>query len=504
MSSFIVAGDELREVGPPPSPGALPTLKLVAPNATLHLRPPLQSKIANRKFRGAGASAYQFFPVLQEWAISLNMAVRALKEVGINCMGAGRDRLPPKGRLLIVSLLVWVVVTPPGRGQGPVNAADREKVSRLFDGDHTVDLLNCQIQPQKPFLDFAFRFDVGYIVSCPLGSFGGHESMMLAFTRVTPEGREPILLGETFSLPALPPEMQDTKNTAKLKQQTEVSGGFAVGEGQYNVEVLVIDQESRRTSRKAWSVHTALGHGQRGMEAPVPAHTVLPLGVRPRPFKLDTSGKGLRLTILLNAAPTNSREQKLRVWDRIFLLGSLSTLLDQIPCASVRVVALNLDQQREVFRQDQFEDGDFKKLADALRTLELGTVSYQVLQQWRGWLDMLVDFANQELVAPNPADAVVILGPYSRYNQPVPREMLKVRETPNPRFCYFEYLPGDLRHYPYPDTFHSLTRHLNGSVYQIQSATDLGHAIQKMLTQVRPSGPPPVNSRWPARPAPTQ
>ena len=424
--------------------------------------------------------------------------------VGRKCIGSNAGRLPPLRRLLILSLLAGALFSLRAEGQSPLDAADTEKALQILDGGYTADLLHCKIQPQKPFLDFAFRFDVGYVISCPLRTFGGRESTVTSFVRVTPEGGKPVLLGEMFHLPAMSAEMNDVKNARKLDQRTEASGGFAVGEGQYKVEVLVADRESGRSSRKTWTARTVWSRSQQALQATLPASTVMPMAVRPRQFKVDTSGKGLRLTILLDAAPTNPREQKLRAWDRSFLLGSLSTLLEQVPCASVRVVALNLDQQREVFRQDQFEDEDFAKLAVALRNLELGTVSYQVLQQHQDWLTMLVGFANQELTARDPSDAVIILGPYSRYRQPVPRNMLKVRETPNPYFCYFEYLPGDLRNYRIPDTLHSLTKRLNGSVYDIQSASDLGHAIQKMLAQVHPSEPPPVNSRWPARPAPKQ
>lgn len=283
-----------------------------------------------------------------------------------------------------------------------------------------------------------------------------------------------------------------------------MTSGFAAGEGQYRVEVLVADQATGRASQKRWSVRVARSSSQHAAQIAIPYDTVMSLAKRPRPFWLDSSGKGLRLTILLDAAPMDPRSPKLQAWDRAFLVESLSSLLGQIPCASVRLVALNLDQQREVYRQDQFDDAGFIKLADALQNLELGTVSYRVLQDGNGWMGMLLDFANRELVARNPSDAVIILGPRSRYNAGVPRRTLKTRETPNPHFCYIEYFPGRIRRNLLPDTLSNLTRRLDGAVYEIYSPGDLAHAIQKMLARVQPSGPPAVDSRWPLRPAPTQ
>jgi hypothetical protein len=218
---------------------------------------------------------------------------------------------------------------------------------------------------------------------------------------------------------------------------------------------------------------------------------------------MDTNGKGLRVTVLLDAAPLNPRNPALRAWDRALLLGSLSSLLKQIPCASVRLRAFNLDQQRELFRQDQFDDAGFIKLAESLRTLELGTVSYRVLQQRQGGLDLLLDYANRELIAADPSDAVIILGPRTRYFAEVPRGKLKGRETSNPHFYYFEYFPGYFRGSQFPDALSSLTKRLDGTVYEIFSPGDLARSIQKMLTRVQPGAEPSTAGRWPARPAPT-
>jgi hypothetical protein len=421
-----------------------------------------------------------------------------------------------KSCLLLISLSIWALALPQVKGQELLNTADSERIAHFLDSDHSPDLLHCSIQLQRPTLDFAFRLDVSYIVDCHFSIFEGHASKVLIVVRVTPEGGKSTLLGEPYYLP-------EPNKDNELKQVVEMSGGFAVGEGRYQVEVLVADQRTRRTSRKRWSTHVARRANQGATLVSVPPGTVIPMGDRPLPIKMDTSGKGLRLTVLLDAAPLNPRSPSLRAEDRAFLLGSLSSLLKQIPCASVRLRAFNLDQQRELFAQDQFDDAGFIKLAGSLRDMELGTVSAQVLQQHRGGLEMLLEYANQELMSADPSDVVIILGPHTRYLTEIPRGMLKGRETPNPHFCYFEYFPGSFRGVgssdalrqplgasrrgafrgsALPDTLSSLTRRLDGTVYEISSPADLASSIHKMLARVQPRAEPPTVGDWPVRPAP--
>ena len=411
------------------------------------------------------------------------------------------DSRPFKSRLLLVSLLIWVLVGANVKGQELISAADSERIERLFEIVRSPDLLHCLIQPQKPALDFAFRFDVGYIISCSLARFGGRASEVLVYARVTPQGGKSVLLGEDYRLPQANPGAKPSQ----LKQDFQMSGGFAVGEGQYQVEVVVLDQETGRTSKKRWLVRVRHPGSRSAEQAAVPSGSIIPLGVRPSPIKMDTSGKGLRVTVLLDAAPLNPRTPALRAWDRAFLLGSLTSLLKQIPCASVRLRVFNLEQQRELFRQDQFDEEGFMKLAASLRTVELGTISYHVLQQQQGWLDLLADYANRELLAQDPSDVVIILGPRTLLSAEIPRTKLKGRETPNPHFFYFEYFPGYFRGNPFPDVLSSLTKRLDGTVCPIYSPGDLVRCVAKMLARVHPiAEPPPPSGRWPARPAPTQ
>ena len=407
------------------------------------------------------------------------------------------DSVLLKRGFLLGSLLVGVLAVSPVSGQEPLHAADAEKLEKILATPRSPDLLHCTFEPQPPLFDFAFRFEVGFIVTCSLARFGGHASEVLVHARVTPEGGKPALLGETYRLP----EITWATKHGDLNQKMEMSGGFAVGEGRYQIEVVVADRATGRTSRKHWQVRVARRGNQKAADVAVPPGSVVPLEIRPWPIKMDTSGKGLRVTVLLDAAPMNPRSPALRAWDRAFLLGSLSSLLNQIPCASVRLRAFNLPQEREVFRQDQFDDAGFVRLGESLRTLELGTISTRVLQKRRGGLDMLGAYAKEELTAADPSDAVIFLGPQG-YFADVPRGLIPARETANPHFYYFEHFTYFFPDAQLPDAIATFTKHLNGTIYLIFSPGDLASSIQKMLARQPPRSGSPSDSRWAARPAP--
>jgi hypothetical protein len=48
------------------------------------------------------------------------------------------------------------------------------------------------------------------------------------------------------------------------------------------------------------------------------------------------------------------RRTKLRPNDMVTLMSTVSSLLDRVPTKNVRLVIFNLDQQRELYRQDGF------------------------------------------------------------------------------------------------------------------------------------------------------
>lgn len=358
------------------------------------------------------------------------------------------NSLTLKCGLLIAFVSIGLWPMPQAKAQEILNSADSARVGRLLDSDNSSTLLDCSIHPQKPTLGFGLRFHVEYIVICSMSQFAGRAITVFIGARVTPDGGKPVLLGESFEWPEDPDSTEhDLKNA-----DAEMSGGFAAGEGQYQVEVLVDDKGTGQTARKSWLTNVPGLSGKLATAVAIPPRTVVPMVAHTSPIKLDTSGKGLRVSILLNAAPLDPRSATLRAEDRAFLLGSLSSMVRKVPCASVRLRVYNLDQRQELFHQDQFDEAGFTKLREALGAPSLGTISVRTLQQ-PGGLDMLRAAADNELTTRDPSDAIIILGPRTVYRGRLPRWIQTIKEpgTPNPHIYDFEYVQPYLR----PPPIHS-------------------------------------------------
>ena len=87
-------------------------------------------------------------------------------------------------------------------------------------------------------------------------------------------------------------------------------------------------------------------------------------------------------------------------------------MLRQTPHKLVHLVAFNLDQQRELFRSDEFDLAAFQELSRALAQTELSSISVKALKKL-GSPEFLVVLANQELAA-GRSDAIIFLGPNNR------------------------------------------------------------------------------------------
>jgi hypothetical protein len=317
------------------------------------------------------------------------------------------------------------------------------------------------------------------VVHCRLSAFEGKKATLLTYVRVTPKGKPPTLLGTGYRLPAITADMPLAKTPGKLKQEIGMSGIFTVGEGDYSVEVLVTDDRNR-SCRQHWKIHVAPNRSQRHVHLVVPPGTVQSFDRAWKVSPPQRSG-GIRLTVLLDAAPINPYESRLRAWDRAFLLECVYSLLRQMPYQSVRLVAFNLDQQREIFRRDSFDDAAFLALSHSLQEIETATISVQALKN-RNSADFLVALANQELTSDAPADAVILLGP-NAHSEAIPRPELLQKRPGSPPFFYVEYIPwaGSA----FPDALQNLTKAVDGKTFQLHSPADLDQAIQKMLTQLK-------------------
>lgn len=331
--------------------------------------------------------------------------------------------------------------------------------------------LRCEITPLKPGLDYMFRFQTGYSIATPMAQYFGAGHGWAILTRVTPEGGKPVWLAARVRLPDVP----------LTTVVTETFGGFLVGPGKYQVDWAMWDDEGR-VCRHHWKIDARLTFGERHVQLAIPPHTVADLsgaGLPPEPPGAPGAAP-FHLTVLLHAAPLSPGRMHIRTTDRILLISTLSGLMERVQPTTLRLAVFNLDKQRVIYSNGDFHRGQISAVYQALNQLELETVNVQVLQNPRGAADLLTSLVAGETAAQPVADAVVFLGPSSRYLDKLPASAL-----PSPlegmRFFYLQYRPfaGQLRAM-LPDAISSATANMKGRIIQIFNPGQFADAIREI------------------------
>jgi hypothetical protein len=262
--------------------------------------------------------------------------------------------------------------------------------------------LRCETTPVAPVLGFSLRFQTGYQARVPLSQFHGPGHRISVLVRIAPEASDgkPVYLLRSFDLPDVP----DTEFVA------EFAGSFLVGQGSYHSSAIVLD-DVNRVCRADWRIEVKSGRYERNWLSMQP-NTVEPIDAGASGATIpDLDAKFNRLTIFLHAAPLIPGTSKLLATDVLTAVDSLVALLDQIPARSVRLVLFNLDQERELYRNEGFTARDVEQVTRVLDKTQLALVDYRVLRQPQGQAEMLRALIHREVNEANRSDAVIFLGP---------------------------------------------------------------------------------------------
>jgi hypothetical protein len=368
--------------------------------------------------------------------------------------------------VLFTSTAIW--------GQTRLEPSKIPEAEKYFGSLENDKPLQCRVEPIPPRLSFSFRLQAGYVVSVPLKQYFGPKHVLAILSRVTPEGGDRAYFASAVKLPDIP----------KTKNVMELAGLYLVGEGRYSVDLVFFDETSR-VCRKSWRFEAKLGPAERGLKLGMPPQSVSELSFR----RWSLGGKSLddvrpirRLTVFLHAAPLVTRSIRFRAQDRGLLLSSLASLLETLPARSVRLVVFNLDQQKELFRQNALTQEAFDQAADSMNNLQLQLVDYRVLQNRGGHVSLLTDLVNQELQAQEPSDAVIFLGPTARYFDKVPEFDLPATA---PRFFYLQYKPFYGRGADFPDSIEFAIKKVHGKAMLIHTPDEFAKAIKQIEVEMR-------------------
>ncbi len=368
--------------------------------------------------------------------------------------------------------LAGIALAVPAKAQEFLSAQDIPEANRLIDTDSkAANSLKCDIQTWKPFIDFDFRYVSVFGVSATAVEFAPGERLTMLL-RITSAQGERFLLARNFQIQAIPRDMISSFSPKSFR--VGFTGGFATGEGRYMVELLLYDDRGRMRYRR-WNVAAIIDRKETMTPALSPS-SVAPLVADRWDGKLDPNG--FRLTVLLDATAARAWASNLRE-ERFLLLQLLASLLKQVPCESVTVVAFNLDQQREIFHQEHFDAQGFARLSTALKNLQLAVEPYTALQRGNS-AKFLAGLAEKQISAQQSPDAVIFIGSNTHVREQ-PKRVQESLEAASPYFFYFEYFGFRT---PFPDAIDYLTRDLRGTVFRINSVRDFGTAIEKLQEQL--------------------
>ncbi|HXS96777.1 MAG TPA: hypothetical protein VN736_19385 [Candidatus Limnocylindrales bacterium] len=290
--------------------------------------------------------------------------------------------------------------------------------------------LRCDIEPIAPRLNFSFRFQAGYTVSVPLSQFRGPGHSYTMLLAVTPrDSRRTVYLHGSLALPEVP----------KAGGGAHSAGSFLLGEGTYGA-VLTVRDDSGRGCRREWPIEAHLKAGERAAKVPMPPGTVADISESGIAGSEDEADDGPRLTILLHAAPVRPRAAEIPPGNVELLLGAVSSLMHQARVSSAKLIAFNLDQQREIYRDENFRLRDLGKLSQSIYGLQLALIDYKAIQNSTP-ADLISSLVDGETASANPSSVVVFLGPRGRTNATLRKDALDPPLRHPPNFFYLEYEP---------------------------------------------------------------
>jgi hypothetical protein len=389
-----------------------------------------------------------------------------------------------------VPLVLALALLPSLLAQYEVAPSERQHFDRTM-ADFSLKQLHCTVNFWQPRLDFAFRYQAGYLVRFPVSQYEGENNQIHVLSRIVPEDGAAVPLVQQFNLPKVPPANRNW---------LAVEGAYLLGPGRYKVDLLFTDS-SGRGCRSHWTLDTPHLPENRRITLSLAPGAVQPLSTRRWDEVRAPEPAAAKLTIFLDATPFNPSASHMRPFDRLLLLSSLVSILARARYRDVSLVAFNLDQQKVILEEQHLDEQGYLRLAGKLRDLQLATVDYHVLNRRRGHVEMLARLMNAELAAPSPPGAVVFVGPSSSLRDRFPPELLQSGSAVMPRVFYFEYHPYWGRGPEFADVLRNLTKACSGKAFSIHSPAELSNAIEVFArtldaapAEERPAGLAPVGT----------
>jgi len=381
-----------------------------------------------------------------------------------------------------ILLCIWFCSTV--RAQVVMRSLEPGESGRLYPSDAAIlDLrevrtsLPCAVKQLRPELGFDLAFHTGYEVRLHLRDLAsGGGDVLTSIFRVTPDSNpdRPVFFEQKWRVPAIPEDANGA---------TALQGGFALGEGDYQVDWLIRDK-SERVCSAYWKISTRMPSKEGTTVAGLPPGTVLETEsdkYSEPEISRQEMGKSLTVSILLNVAPQRPGAPVISPAESDALVSMLRGIFRDPRIGRFSLTAFNLDLRQVIFQKQGVREIDFNDLKKVISDLNLGTVTLSRLAEKNAEARFLVHLAAEQTQSSRP-DAIIFLGPKSADDTGVSREPLKQLADVSCPVFYLTYTPQDLN--PWRDLIGSAVKYLRGREFSISRPLDMVSAWSKIMTQL--------------------
>jgi hypothetical protein len=323
----------------------------------------------------------------------------------------------------------------------------------------------CSVTPIVPVLTFDFTFHSGYEVSMPMKTLDPANKLTVAY-RATARDQNNHL---TYFLRAVSSSSIDWDGaTGTFKDM------FALGEGRYHIDWSLEDQHSH-VCATSWDTEAALTPKEAAVRPWIQPTRVQPVEATvferqpqiERKFERDL----LQLDIIVNFAPQDPRASVLKDQDLAGLVGILRTIARDPHIREYSLVACSVEAQKILFRQAGVDRIDFPGLAEALKSLRLGTVDLKQLLRKDGPAQFVASILSKE-PKKQRSDALIIVGPKLNPQAQMSRQLLEsLQEESQPIFYLNYHVKPEM--IPWGDIIGKIVKKRRGVEYTISRPMDL-------------------------------
>ena len=343
--------------------------------------------------------------------------------------------------------------------------------------------LRCKAQKVGPFLDFEYRFSLGFWFHLPVKQFWGSPVGLDLEIEVKPVKGTP---GESMWLDD---RIQGTDPVPDgSKGEIYFSYGVSVGPGEYQA-VWWLRDDTGRTCGGSNGFKAALSRRDRGVGVTLDPGEIVDAGVymfrpeNPIPRPQLHAPRRLKVFLCLDVLGRRRRVIRPRLLHVLPLVAALRQLGRSSSFNEFSVVVFSFEDQDVLFRQDYGNVIDFRSLSGMIDRLKPETVDVSDLLGGSE-MNFFEELISAEILRSEAPDGVVFVGREMNFGKRLPKSTLERIRDLGASFAFL-----DASRYAWRGAMGNLVRALDGREYLLRRPGDLARAIESFEGQVLLSTP---------------